>query len=73
MAPKKSWSIASFDMDDQGAPVITWSNGVALTLTTEAIGNGSLRVGGHELRITQKDSGIQVEVDGLKMFLPVAA
>ncbi len=73
MAATKSWAIASFDTDDQGLPVITWSNGMALTLTAEVIGNGSLRIGGHELRITPKDSGIQVEVDGMKMFLPVAA
>ena len=71
--PKKSWAIAGFDLDDLGAPIISWTNGATMTITSEAIAHGVLRVGGHSIFVAQKDGGLQVEVDGVRMFLPVAA
>ena len=66
-------SIHAFDIDDAGNPVITWSNGITLTLTHDAVQAGCIRFCGHEINITQSSTGVHVEVDGLRMFLPNAA
>jgi Nitrite and sulphite reductase 4Fe-4S domain len=74
MAPHKShWTISSFDVDDQGSPIITWTNGIAITVTRESIAKGSFRIGGNELKISKSGDGVIVEVDGVRMFLPIAA
>jgi hypothetical protein len=73
LTPKKSWSIAGFDMDENGCPVVTWTNGVAITITPAAVEVGSLAVGGHTIQLTKRDGGVNVEIDGVRMFIPVAA
>ena len=72
-SPNQSWSISGFDLDDRGSPVISWSNGAIITITSEAVAHGVIRVGGHEIFVSEKDGGLQVEVDGLRMYLPTAA
>ena len=70
---KKSWSISAFDLDDAGSPVISWSNGVVLTLTQDAIEEGTIKFCGNDIRVTRSPIGINVEIDGMRMFLPTAA
>ena len=70
---KAAWTIASFDVDDQGCPMITWTNGISVTVTQEAIAMGKIRIGGNELRISNTGSGVLVEIDGVRMLLPLAA
>ncbi len=70
---KASWSVAGFDLDEHGAPVVLWSNGASMTITAEAVELGTIRVGSREIRVVKKEGGLQVEVDGVKMFLPEAA
>jgi hypothetical protein len=72
-SPKSSWSIAGFDLDEHGSPVISWTNGAVMTITAEAVSHGVISVGGHEILVAARDGGLQVEVDGVKMFLPRAA
>jgi Nitrite and sulphite reductase 4Fe-4S domain len=70
---KASWVIASFDVDEQGCPVISWTNGISVTVTEEAIAMGSIKIGGHNLRISDTHGGVLVEIDGVRMLLPAAA
>lgn len=70
---KKSSSFAGFDVDDNGNPVITWSNGTILTLTPAAIEGEVIKFFGHDIRISRDSTGLNVEVDGIRMFLPIAA
>ena len=70
---KTPWVIASFDVDEQGCPIISWTNGVSVTVTDEAIAMGSVKIGGHDLRISDTEAGVLVEIDGVRMLLPAAA
>jgi hypothetical protein len=72
-AAKKSWAISGFDMDDQGHPVITWTNGASITITPEAVTLGTLSVCGHTMSLSKTANGVKVEIDGVKMFIPTAA
>lgn len=73
--PKKSggWSFAGFDIDGNSNPVISFANGVQITLTEEAIANGSINIGGHTITLASINGGIELKMDGMKMFLPKAA
>lgn len=66
-------SLQSFDFDESGSPVITWSNGIQLTLTAAAVNEGNIRFCGHNINISQSTDGIRVQVDGISMLLPSAA
>jgi len=67
------WSVVEFDIDEDGNPVISWSNGVTTTISREIISRGKLRIGGRELQISRTTRGVQVEVDGMRILLPQAA
>lgn len=70
---KQKWSVVEFDIDEDGNPVISWSNGVTTTLSREVISRGKLRIGGRELRVSRTARGVQVEVEGMRILLPQAA
>lgn len=67
------WNFAGLDVDADSNPVLSFSNGVQITLTEEAVATGSITVGGHQIVLTAANGGIEVQMDGMKMFLPKAA
>lgn len=71
--PTNSWSFSGFDIDASANPVISFANGVQITLTEEAIANGSINIGGHNIILASINGGIEIKMDGMKMFLPKAA
>ena len=70
---KQKWSVVEFDIDEDGNPVISWSNGVTTTISREVISRGKIRIGGRELRVSRTARGVQVEVEGMRILLPQAA
>ena len=68
-----TWSFSGFDIDANANPVISFANGVQITLTEEAIANGSVTIGGHNISLASINGGIEIKMDGMKMFLPKAA
>lgn len=75
-AHKKSsagWSFAGLDVDVDSNPVLSFSNGVQITLTEDAVANGAIMIGGRQIVLTSVNGGIEMQMDGMKMFLPKAA
>lgn len=70
---KAKLAVQSFDFDDDGNPVIAWSNGILLTLTPEAVIAGQIKFCGHDITIKQTRDGTRIQVDGISMLLPSAA
>jgi hypothetical protein len=70
---KAKLAVQSFDFDDDGNPVIAWSNGILLTLTPEAVIAGQIKFCGHDITIKQSRDGTRIQVDGISMLLPSAA
>lgn len=71
--PTSTWSFSGFDIDASANPVISFANGVQITLTEDAIANGSINIGGHQILLASINGGIEIKMDGMKMFLPKAA
>jgi hypothetical protein len=69
----KTWSYSNVDIDDRGYPVIAFTNGIKITLTPEFMSTGQLTIGGHTLTAKQVNGGMEVFVDGMKLFVPAAA
>ena len=70
---KAMLAIESFDFDEDGNPIITWSNGIMLTLTAESVSAGHIKFCGHDISISQSIDGTRIQVDGISMLLPNAA
>lgn len=67
------WALNGVSMDANGNPVVSFSNGVQLTMTMSAVAAGSLIIGGHKIKLTEVDGGVEMTMDGMKLFLPRAA
>ncbi|MCX6124644.1 MAG: hypothetical protein NTV34_07830, partial [Proteobacteria bacterium] len=70
---RHQWGFSGIDLDNTGHPVIGFANGVQITLTRECLESGSIQVGGHTINLTEVKGGLEIHLNGLKMFLPIAA
>ena len=67
------WGFSGIDVDQYGDPVITFLNGIRLTITSAAVDAGEMNIGGHHIVVRDAENGIEVTVDGMRMFMPNAA
>ena len=67
------WGFSGIDLDNTGHPVIGFANGVQITLSRESLESGPIQVGGHTINLTEVKGGLEIHLNGLKMFLPIAA
>ena len=69
----KPWDFASFDVDERGHPVITWSNGIQTIIDLNAHKSGTFIIGQRKITFRLQSGTVEVDVDGLRVVLPIAA
>lgn len=69
----KPWDFSSFDIDERGNPIITWSNGIQTIIDVSAHKSGTFMVGQRKINFRLQSDNVEVEVDGLRIVLPLAA
>jgi dissimilatory sulfite reductase (desulfoviridin) alpha/beta subunit len=72
-ADSKSWHIAGVDIDTKGSPILTFSNGVELTISNNTVARGHLTIGGQTIKLNDSKQGLEVSIEGMKLVVPRSA
>jgi dissimilatory sulfite reductase (desulfoviridin) alpha/beta subunit len=67
------WELDGFDVDERGNPVVVWKNGIKTIIDCSNQKSGSIFVGKRKINFSVLRGEVQVELDGIRMVLPLAA
>lgn len=67
------WELDGFDLDAQGKPMIVWKNGIKTIIDCTTQKSGTIHVGKRKISFSVVHTEVQIEIDGIRMVMPVAA
>jgi hypothetical protein len=68
-----AWQLDGFDVDERGNPMVVWKNGIKTIIDCSNQQSGSILVGKRKINFSVINGEVQVELDGIRMVLPLAA